>query len=138
MKYEDQKVQGIPKTTLRKLEKIAMDVDYALEARGGIEGRGCDSEDFPEVSVCAIQRMLEEAYRLGQADAMKKNTGSKAGKVGYKTNGAETTATLAEWYFGKDYLRCMTEAALLMHRATGNGSFDFWQEGTGTLTVTVE
>ena len=72
MKYEDQKVQGIPKATLRKLEKIAMDADYALEARGGIEGRGCDSEDFPEVSVCAIQRMLEEAYRLGQADASRK------------------------------------------------------------------
>ena len=69
MKYADSKVKGISKKTLKALEKIAMDADYGLEMRGGIDGRDNDSEDFPEVSICAIQRMLEEAYRLGRAEA---------------------------------------------------------------------
>lgn len=72
MKYEDSKVKGISKKTLRVLEQIAMEADYGLELRGGIEGRNNDSEDFPEVSINAIQAMLEKAYLLGKADGMKK------------------------------------------------------------------
>ena len=72
MKYEDSKVKGISKKTLRALEQIAMTADYGLELRGGIEGRNNDSEDFPEVSINAIQAMLEKAYLLGKADGMKK------------------------------------------------------------------
>jgi len=72
MKYEDSKVKGISRKTLRALEQIAMDADYGLELRGGIEGRNNDSEDFPEVSINAIQAMLEKAYLLGKADGMKK------------------------------------------------------------------
>ena len=72
MKYEDSKVMGISRKTLRMLEQIAMDADYGLELRGGIEGRNNDSEDFPEVSINAIQAMLEKAYLLGKADGMKK------------------------------------------------------------------
>ena len=72
MKYEDSKVKGISKKTLRALEQIAMEADYGLELRGGIEGRYNDSEDFPEVSINAIQAMLEKAYLLGKADGMKK------------------------------------------------------------------
>ena len=30
-----------------------------------------DTEDFPEVSILAIQAMLEKAYLLGKADAQK-------------------------------------------------------------------
>ena len=71
MKYEDSKVKGISKKTLRTLEQIAMSACYTLEARGGIEGRNNDEEDFPEVSVNAIQEMLEKAYLLGKADADK-------------------------------------------------------------------
>ena len=71
MKYEDSKVKGITKKTLKALEKIAMEVDYGLEIRGGIEGRNNDTEDFPEVSILAIQAMLEKAYLLGKADAQK-------------------------------------------------------------------
>ena len=72
MKYEDSKVKGISKKTLRALERISMEADYSLEMRGGIDGRSNDIEDFPEVSICAIQRMLEQAYLLGKADAQKK------------------------------------------------------------------
>lgn len=72
MKYEDSKIKGISKKTLRALERIAMEADYSLKIRGGIDGRSNDAEDFPEVSICAIQRMLEQAYLLGKADAQKK------------------------------------------------------------------
>ena len=72
MKYEDSKVKGISRKSLRALEQIAMEADYGLELRGGIEGRNNDSEDFPEVSINAIQAMLEKAYLLGKADGMKK------------------------------------------------------------------
>lgn len=72
MKYEDSKVKGISRKTLKVLEQIAMAADYGLELRGGIEGRNNDSEDFPEVSINAIQAMLEKAYLLGKADGMKK------------------------------------------------------------------
>lgn len=60
------------KATQKKLEQIAMEEDYVIEVRGGLAVKGCDSEDFPEVGVGAIRRMLERAYELGRADAMKK------------------------------------------------------------------
>ena len=72
MKYEDSKVKGITKRTLRALERIAMEADYEIGERGGIVGRSNDTEDFPEVSIYALQTMLEKAYLLGKADGMKK------------------------------------------------------------------
>ena len=72
MKYEDSRVKGISKKTLKRLEQIAMEADYSLEMRGGIDGRNNDSEDFPEVSILAIQTMLEKAYLLGKMDGTKK------------------------------------------------------------------
>ena len=57
--------------TLKTLERIAMEADYTLESRGGIDRRDNDTEDFPEVSIWGIQRMLEQAYLLGKAEAMK-------------------------------------------------------------------
>ena len=72
MKYEDSKVKGISRKTLKALERIALEASYSLEERGGIEGRNNDTEDFPEVSILAIQAMLEKAYLLGKADGMKK------------------------------------------------------------------
>ena len=72
MKYEDSKVKGISKKTLKRLEQIALEASYSLEERGGIEARNNDTEDFPEISILAIQAMLEKAYLLGKADGMKK------------------------------------------------------------------
>lgn len=71
-RYEDEKIKDISKATLRKLEKIAMDADFGIYKRGGIEARYNDEEDFPDVSILAIQEMLEQAYRLGRADGGKK------------------------------------------------------------------
>ena len=57
---------------MEQLEQIAMDADFTLEKRGGIDVRDNDSEDFPEISVWAIQRMLDEAYQLGLKDGKKR------------------------------------------------------------------
>ena len=59
------------KKTLKELERIAMRASYTLQQRGGIDGRSNDDEDFPEISVLAIQAMLEEAYNLGRRDGHK-------------------------------------------------------------------
>lgn len=71
MKYENTKVKGISKSTLRELEKIAMDACYTLEARGGIDTRNNDEEDFMDINMNSIQVMLEKAYLLGKADSNK-------------------------------------------------------------------
>lgn len=71
MKYEETKVKGFTKQTLRELEKIALEESPSLEDRGGIDGRNNDSEDFPEVSIYSIQKMLERAYLLGKAAGQK-------------------------------------------------------------------
>ena len=70
MKYEDSRVKGIGKNTLRELEQLAMKASYALRLRGGIDVRGNDDIDFPEVHVYSIQAMLEYAYRLGREEAV--------------------------------------------------------------------
>ena len=41
--------------TDKKLEQIAMDADFALEQRGGLETRRNDGEDFIELSVWGIR-----------------------------------------------------------------------------------
>ena len=69
MKYENSKVKGISRKTLKALEQIAMNASCTLEARGGIEARNNDGEDFQEISVNAIQAMLEQAYLLGRKEA---------------------------------------------------------------------
>lgn len=69
MKYENSKAKGISKKILKALEQIAMNADCILEERGGIEARNNDSEDFPEISITAIQEMLEQAYLLGRREA---------------------------------------------------------------------
>ena len=62
-------MKKISKKTEKALEKIAMKASYSLECRGGIDERNNDSEDFPEISIRALQEMLEQAYLLGRADA---------------------------------------------------------------------
>lgn len=61
----------INKNTFKKLEKIAMNASYTLECRGGIEIKNNDLKDFTEISVYAIQEMLEEAYLQGKKDGEK-------------------------------------------------------------------
>ena len=62
-------MKKISRKTAKALEKIAMSASYSLEYRGGIDERNNDSEDFPEISIRALQEMLEQAYLLGRTDA---------------------------------------------------------------------
>jgi hypothetical protein len=61
-------MKKISRKTAKALEKIAMSASYSLEYRGGIDERNNDSEDFPEVSVWALRKMLQQAYLLGRSD----------------------------------------------------------------------
>ena len=50
----------------QKLEKMAMDVDYVLKKRGGLDSRDNDYDDFVEIPVWVIETMLQEAYLMGR------------------------------------------------------------------------
>ena len=52
-------MKKISRKTEKALEKIAMTASYSIECRGGIDERNNDSEDFPEISIRALQEMLE-------------------------------------------------------------------------------
>jgi hypothetical protein len=52
----------------KKLEQAAMDADFTIEQRGGLDTRRNDGEDFIELSVWGIREMLRRAYELGKAD----------------------------------------------------------------------
>lgn len=73
----------LSRKTLEALEQIALAADYGLKCRGDIQSRDNDSEDYPEVSIRAIQAMLENAYRLGREDGKKeiRAEGSEVGRV---------------------------------------------------------
>ena len=60
---------GLNDEVMTRLEKIAMECAYCLEERGDIKGRGGDSEDFMDMSVYSIQKMLAKAYEMGRRDA---------------------------------------------------------------------
>lgn len=55
----------------------------------------------------------------------------------YKTNGAPTTKSLTEWFFGKRFVATATEQARKAHETTGAIRFKTWQEGTGYLTIEI-
>ena len=50
----------------KALLEIAKRLMAAVDSRGDLEERGCDSEDFIEVPVWGIQKAMEEAYLLGR------------------------------------------------------------------------
>lgn len=53
----------------KALERIAMEESYAIEVRGGLEAHDNDDDDYKEISVWALQKMLERAYELGKSNA---------------------------------------------------------------------
>lgn len=57
--------------------------------------------------------------------------------VTYFTNGIQTTKNMTEWYFGKQTVANLTASAKRMNKKTGESSFDFWKNGTGSLTIFV-
>ena len=65
MKYEQTKGSGLDRETLRSLETLAKDSSYTIQQRGGLDTRMNDSEDYLEIGIAEITRMLERAYKLG-------------------------------------------------------------------------
>jgi len=68
------------KTIEKELYRIAAFHSWEIENRGDLEYRGNDSEDYIELSVGAIQGMLEQAFELGRKTAgleRKQNTDLK-------------------------------------------------------------
>ena len=59
-------MKELSKKELESLVEIARKHIYPVEARGDLETRDNDSEDFIEVPVWGIQKAMEEAYLLGR------------------------------------------------------------------------
>lgn len=53
--------------------------------------------------------------------------------IRYYTNSAETTKSLTEWFFGKDFV---TEASASLKKS-GKSEIKVFQKGTGFLTIKV-
>ena len=70
-------MKRLSKKEMEKLVGIAKKHIYPVEARGDLETRGSDGEDFLEVSVRGIKAALEEAYRLGKENGAGKQDGVK-------------------------------------------------------------
>lgn len=62
------KKQTLTKKQQEALLEIAKRLIASVDSRGDLEERGCDSEDFIEVPVWGIQKAMEEAYLLGNAE----------------------------------------------------------------------
>ena len=71
MKYCETKGSGLSQEQLQRLEKMAKDRSYEIQERGGLDVRTWDREDFPEISICSIARMIERAYKMGLEDGKK-------------------------------------------------------------------
>lgn len=61
------KKQSLTKKELASLLTIAKECSVAVDNRGDLAERGCDSEDFIEVPVWGIEEMLRRAYELGKS-----------------------------------------------------------------------
>lgn len=73
MKYCETKGSGLGREQLQRLEDMAKDTSYEIRERGGLEVKNWDREDFPEISICSIARMIERAYKMGLEDGKKTN-----------------------------------------------------------------
>lgn len=52
----------------KKLFEIAKKHSYEIEERGDLEARMNDQDDFLDIAVWGLKRMLEEAYELGKSE----------------------------------------------------------------------
>lgn len=68
MKYCETKGSGLEKEQLKRLEDMAKETSYEIQERGGLEVKNWDREDFPEISITSITRMIERAYKMGLED----------------------------------------------------------------------
>ena len=71
MAYCETKGSGLSKDQLQRLEDMAREVSYEIRERGGLEVKNWDREDFPEIHICSVCRMIERAYKMGLEDGKK-------------------------------------------------------------------
>ena len=57
--------------------------------------------------------------------------------ITYKTNGVATAKSTTEWYFGHGFVKNSTAAAIQQRNASDKTEFNFWQNGTGYMTVCI-
>ena len=55
------------KNEQQRLYKIASEHSETLKERGDLERHWSDSEDFIEIAVWNLEKMLKKAYELGKA-----------------------------------------------------------------------
>ena len=56
----------------KELLEIAKKYSYAVKVRGDLECRDNDEDDFIEVSVWSLEKIIEEAYKLGLNQSKKR------------------------------------------------------------------
>ena len=71
MKYCKTKGSGLSKEQLQRLEEMAKETSYEIHKRGGLDVRNWEREDYPEISIMSIARMIERAYKMGLEDGRK-------------------------------------------------------------------
>lgn len=59
-------MKNVTKKQAEALLEIAKKASYAIGERGDLEYHMSDSEDFLDISVGAIEAMLEQAFLLGR------------------------------------------------------------------------
>ena len=80
--HDDFKIFHLKDTSMRPIDfhyhdfhKILIfrkgNISYTVEMRGDLDSRMNDEEDFIDISVWALQEMLERAHQLGLSDARK-------------------------------------------------------------------
>ena len=74
--------------------EIAKKHIYPVEARGNLETRDNDSEDFLDVSVWSIKAALEAAYKLGKESSRK----NRERKISLQTSRGQEEALGNLWY----------------------------------------
>ena len=58
-------------------------------------------------------------------------------KIIYRMNGVEISKESVDWYFTKEFVDSCTAKAAEGHEKTEQEVFNFWQDGTGDLTIEV-
>ena len=88
-------MKKLSKKELESLVEIARKHIYPVEARGDLETRDNDSEDFLDVSVWSIKAVLAAAYELGKENAGRR---SSERKISLQTSRGQEEALSNLWY----------------------------------------
>lgn len=87
-------MKKLSKKERESLVEIAKKYIYPVEARGDLETRDNDSEDFLDVSVWSIKAALEAAYELGKESSRK----NWERKISLQTSRGQEEALGNLWY----------------------------------------